>query len=181
MIIDLYSIIANFKIIENAFGYTLGLTSYNLIQSFFKSILVPLLDTFFDRDLSAIKITFGSTELLIGKFIESFIDFIIVLGFILFILRVLLYDVVDDIIQRQKQPFVKKKPIKIVKKPIEKLEVKKEEEQEMPKQTQLQQPPPPPQIQPMNHNQHNSSVYSSINGGVDSQSFNSSGIVPYNI
>ena len=102
------------------------------------------------------------------------------MGFILFILRVLLYDVVDDIIQRQKQPFVKKKPIKIVKKPIEKLEVKKEEEQEMPKQTQLQQPPPP-QIQPMNHNQHNSSVYSSINGGVDSQSFNSSGIVPYNI
>lgn len=178
MIIDLYSIIANFKIIENAFGYTLGLTSYNLIQSFFKSILVPLLDTFFDRDLSAVKMTFGSTELLIGKFIESFIDFIIVLGFILFILRVLLYDVVDDIIQRQKQPFVKKKQTKIIKKPIEKLEVKKEEEQEMPKQTHLQQPP---QIQPMNHNQRNSSVYSSINGGVDSQSFNSSGIVPYNI
>lgn len=174
MIVDLYSIIANFKIIESAFGYTLGLTSYNLIQSFFKSILVPLLDTFFDRDLSAIKIMFGSTELLIGNFIESCIDFLLVLGFILFILRVLLIDVVDDIIERQQQPFIQEKPKKkLVEKPIEKLELKKEEE-EIPKQTQIEHP-----VQSINYNE--SSVYSSINGGADNQGSDSSGIVPYNI
>jgi large-conductance mechanosensitive channel len=175
MNIDLYTIIGNFKIIDAAVGYTLGMAFYNFIQSFFKSILIPLIDTFFDKDFTTVKFTLGTTELLIGKFIESFLDFILVLAFILFVLRVLMIDIIDDIIVKKNSSNKNNILKKVIKKPvkIEKPEIK----EEMPKQTHVQQqPPPPPQIQAVNYNQH-SDVYSTINGG-----FNQTGdIVPYNI
>ncbi len=69
--------------------------------------------------------------------------------------------------------FKKNQKKKLVEKPIEKLELKKEEE-EIPKQTQIEHP-----VQSINYSE--SSVYSSINGGADNQGSDSSGIVPYNI
>ncbi len=112
MILTLYSIIANFGIIEHAIGYTLGLSTYKFIQTFYASIVIPLMDTFFKRDLSKVILTIGTTKLLVGKFVEALIDFIVVVASILFILRVLLADVIDDIILHKTGHITKSEDIK---------------------------------------------------------------------
>ena len=191
MIVNLFSIIAKFKIIEGATGYALGLSFYKFIQSFIESILVPLLDTFFDKDFSEVKLTIAGSQLLIGQFAESFIYFMVIVGCILFILRVLLVDIIDDILVHQDENLSnvqKPHPKKIQKQKVENMQPQKQErlrqeppqnrQQEMPNQPQQNNQSqedysPEPQIRPMNQS---SNVYSTINGG-----FNEEGsIMPYN-
>lgn len=92
------SILSTFEIIGAATAYTLGLISYNWINVFMNTFIKPFLSKYFDKDISKLSISIFDTSLKIGPMLLVSIDFILVLFFILFLLKFVLGDIVQKII-----------------------------------------------------------------------------------
>lgn len=88
-------LLAMFGIVGSSIGYTLGLVTYNFINSFIVNIISPLLNLVIKKDLKDWTIIlFNGVQLGIGKLIMSFLDAVIVLGLILLLIHYFLPDVV---------------------------------------------------------------------------------------
>jgi large-conductance mechanosensitive channel len=93
MIID---ILTNFQIIGTMIGYTLGLVFYNIINSFMLSVVKPLLGP-----NKKYTLTLFGTKLFLGELFGAFIDFVLVIIIVFFLLRYVLRDIIKQIIQLQ--------------------------------------------------------------------------------
>lgn len=95
---SLISLLSSFEIIGAATAYTLGLVSYTWITIFMTTFIQPLLSKFLKKDVGDIVINIFNTKFKVGNFIVATIDFALVILFILFVLKVVLKNVVQKII-----------------------------------------------------------------------------------
>lgn len=95
---SLISILSTFEIIGAATAYTLGLFSYEWVNSFMNTFIEPLVSKIFKKDINNISINLFKTKFKIGNFLLATIDLFFVFLFILFMLRFILKDTVKKII-----------------------------------------------------------------------------------
>jgi len=93
------AILAAFPIIGSAIGYTLGLASYSVINTFMITFISPILSKFLKKDIANFKVTVGGVKLNIGELIIAIVDFIMILLLILFLLRYLFRGVIHEVIK----------------------------------------------------------------------------------
>ncbi len=97
------AILSSFGIIGSGFGYTIGRSTFEVIDSFMKNIMLPIINHLFGKNISKSTIEIGKIKFKIGPVIDSLINFILVLSFIIFILRYVFKDLVEAVIQHQDQ------------------------------------------------------------------------------
>jgi large-conductance mechanosensitive channel len=101
MSVSIITILASFGIIGSAIGYTVGIATYNIVNTFMITIGIPLLSKLISRNITKYVITISGVKLHIGTMINSLINFILILLFIIFGLKIIFKNVVSQIITEQ--------------------------------------------------------------------------------
>lgn len=100
--VNVIAILAHFGIIGAAMGYSLGLVSYRTINSLMVNIISPVIDILLGSSLSSLKFKIFGINLMLGNFLISIIDFILVVGIILLLSKYVFNKLIIDVINHKK-------------------------------------------------------------------------------
>jgi len=97
------SILSSFSIIGAGFGYIIGRSTFEAIDSIIQNIILPVFNQVFSKNIFKSTIQIGKIKFKIGPVIDSLLNFTLVVSFILFTTRYIFKDLVEAVIKHQDQ------------------------------------------------------------------------------
>lgn len=106
--LDLMRLFYHFNLIELSIGTAVGYSSHQFIDQFTQEIIMPLLSALFrTKDLINYRVNIGSVELNVGKILDAFLGYIILILLVIFLLAVVFRPMINELMD-MKEDYYKK-------------------------------------------------------------------------